>query len=429
MNRRELLRGAALVGVGAFGARRGWAADVGASATAEQVWSNARILTGRMPDDGASELTGGVHVVDGRIVAIGREVTGGIDLGGATLWPGMWETGSTMGLAEIDLEPSSRDDVETTDPFDPQMRAIDAFNPESMLQPVLRARGVMGALVIPGGGVVSGQAAWMRTSGRTVSDATVMAPAGLVVNLGKAGVGGTGPTSRMGVAARLRDVLDANPPPKEPPKASFWKRTPPAPPAPPKPPTRAEGVWHDLLSRKLKAVFVADRASDIEIAIGLAADYQLDAVILGAAEGWMLKSELHDAGIPLVLGPVTVQPDGFAHPQARYDNAALLHAAGVRFGIRIGDPHRTYDLSTEAGIAVAWGLPPAVAVAAITGNSPGLFGLTQGRLAVGDEASFVVSDGDPLEPRTSVNRVVVRGVEMPLVNHQTELHDRFKVLK
>ena len=48
---------------------------------------------------------------------------------------------------------------------------------------------------------------------------------------------------------------------------------------------------------------------------------------------------------------------------------------------------------------------------------------------MGGRASFVVSDGDPLEPRTSVLRVVVAGGEQPLTNHQTELYDAFKVLK
>ncbi len=429
MNRRQVLRGAALAGAGAIGgAGRAWAEDSLWGSGSGQTWSNARILTGLMPGDWPVELAGGIHVQDGTIVAIGPEVTGGIDLGGATIWPGMWETGTSMGIAEIDLEPATRDDVESGDPLEPQVRVVDAFNPQSALQPVLRARGVMGALVMPGGGVVSGQAAWMRTSGNTVSEATVLAPAGLVINLGKAGVSAGGATSRMGVAARLRDVLEANPPPQDPPKPSMWKRAPP-PATPPKPPTRAEAVWHDLLSWRLKAIFVADRASDIELALGLASDYGLDAVIVGAAEGWMLADELSDAGVPVVLGPVTAQPDSFDHLRARYDNAALLHAAGVRLAIRIGDPHRTFDLSTEAGIAVAWGLPYSVAVAAITGNSPDFFGLTQGRLVTGREATFVISDGDPLEPRTSVKHVVVNGVEMPLVNHQTELYDRFRVLK
>jgi len=420
-----MLRNAAIVGAAAL-ARRPAFADEPWGGGAAQTWSNARILTGVSAGSGRTELRGGVRVEGGVIVAMGADVTGGTDLGGATVWPGTWETGSTAGLADIDLEASTKDDVETLDAFQPQVRAVDGFNPQSEVLPVLRARGVMGALVVPGGGVVSGQAAWMRTTGATLADATVMAPAGLVVNLGKAGASDKGPTSRLGVLARLRDVLDANPDPAAAPPPDKKKH---APVEPPKPPTRAEVLWHDLRGGRLKALFVADRASDIELALDLASEYALDAVIIGAAEGWMVARQLKDSGCGVVLGPVTVQPDSWAHPHARYDNAALLHAAGVTFGIRIGDAHRTYDLTTEAGIAVAWGLPYATAIAAITGNAPGLFGLQQGTLRVGGEATFVVSDGDPLEPRSSVKQVLVQGVDQPLVNHQTELYDRFRVLK
>ncbi len=427
MNRRQLLRIAGAAGmVGGVGIRRARADD-------EVIYSNARILTGMMPtSDGESagllEVQGGIHVSGGMIVDMGSSVTGGIDLGGAVVWPGTWESGTTAGIAEIDLEAATHDDSETGDPLEPQMRVTDGYNPQSVLIPVLRARGVMGGLVMPGGGIVSGQAAWMRTTGVTVEKATVLDPAGLVINLGRTGVSDKGPSSRMGVAARLRDVLDANPPPPEPPRRSIWHKPPPVDPNK-KPPTKAETVWHDLQNGYLKAIFTAERASDIEVALGIIRDYYLDAVILGCSEAWMLADAIAESGVPLIVGPVTVQPDSYDHLHVRYDNAALLHKAGVLFGLRIGDPHRAFDLTTEAGIAVANGLPWDVAIAAISGNSPSLFGLDLGRIQVGAEATFVVSDGDPLEPRSSVKRVVVQGVDVPLTNHQTELYDRFKVLK
>lgn len=391
----------------------------------EQVYSNARVLFGTMPADGPTEVRGGVRVVDGVIAEIGPSVTGGVDLGGATIWPGLWDAGTSFGLTEIDLEGATHDDAEGGDAFQPQLRVPDAYNPASAVLPVLRARGVMGGLVTPGGGVVSGQAAWMRTSGRTVAEATVQDPAGLVIHLGRAAVGGSGPGSRLGVAARLRDVLDANPVPPAPAEPKRGHK-----PAPPEtPPTRAQEAWRALRAGTRKAIFVAERASDIELACGLAQDYALDAVLLGGAEAWMVADLLHEVSLPVLLGPVTTQPDSYEHLHARYDNAALLYAAGVRLALRMGDPHRAYDLAVEAGIAVANGLPWAVAIAAVGGNGPGFFGLTQGRLRVGAEASFVVSDGDPLEPRSRVARVVVRGEDAPLANHQTELYDRFRVLR
>lgn len=424
--RRDFIRQAGLAGATALFGRQAGASD-------ELVYSNARILFGTMPGQGATEVHGGLRIRDGQLVEVGAGVGGGIDLGGAVVWPGSWDSGTTAGIAEIGLEVSTKDDSETSDPMQPQARVTDAFNPDSALFPVLRGRGVMGVLVTPGGGVVSGQAAWMRTHRDDVGTCALMAPAGLVINLGRGGVSDKGPSSRMGVVARLRDALDANPPPKDPEKdgakkTNKAKKALPVDPAK-KPPTQAERVWHELLLGNLRAIFVADRASDIVVAMELMDEYTLDGVILGASEGWRVARELADRRVPVVVGPVTTQPDSFDHLGARYDNAALLHKAGVPIALRIGDPHRAFDLTTEAGIAVAHGLPWEVAIAAISGNSPGFFGLSNGQIGVGREATFVVSDGDPLEPRSSVKRVVVRGMEVALTSRQTELYDRFKVLK
>jgi imidazolonepropionase-like amidohydrolase len=112
-----------------------------------------------------------------------------------------------------------------------------------------------------------------------------------------------------------------------------------------------------------------------------------------------------------------------------YENAALLHAAGVRFGMRLGDPHRLRDLTTEAGIAVAYGLPYGVAVAAISGTGPGLWGLDVGQIKVGHRGSCVLTDGDPLQPRSRVLGVWMDGAPLPLVDRQTGLYERFRTLR
>lgn len=407
--------------------RRRFLAGLGAAALVppalaggEMVLGNARILLG----DGA-ELRGGLRVREGVIVELGPTVTGGFDLGGGVVHPGTFDAGSPLGLYEIDLESATHDQSESSDSVTPHARVVDGYNPRSALIPVARIAGVMGVLVTPSAAtLVAGQAAWMRTVADSAAEATLLAPAGVQFGLGHAATGGApnSPRSRMGVVMKLRDLFEAHRPPADP----------PAPPrrgaAPPAPPTALAQAVHALLRRETKAIFVADRADDIDTALGLARDHGLDAVILGGAEAHLVADALAAAAVPVLLGPVTAQPSGWDRQYARYDNAARLHARGVRFAWRAGNPHQSRDLPLQAGIAVAHGLPWAAAVAALSAG-PSLWGLPQGRIAVGGEATFVWSDGDPLQPRTRVRGVWSRGAALPLESRQTELYRRFETLR
>lgn len=414
----------------ASASRRRFLAGLGAAALCgvaraedELVLSNGRVLVG----DGTS-FRGGVRVRGGVVVETGMNVTGGFDLAGGTLYPGVYDAGVPLGLYEIDLEGNTHDESESSDAITPQARVVDGYNPASALIPVARLGGVMGALVTPSPGtLVPGQAAWMRTTGDTVAEATLREPAGILLSMGHAATGGApnSPRSRMGVVMKLRDLFDANPPPKAP-EAPKKGRAEPA--AEEKPPTRFQAAIHALLKRETKAIFVADRADDLLAALDLARAYQLDAVILGGAEGHVVARSLADARVPVLLGPVTVQPGNWSTLRASYENAARLHAAGVRFAFRSGSPHNSRDLVTQAGIAVAYGLPFDAAITALCGG-PSLWGLPQGRIVVGQEATFVWTDGDPLQPRTAVRGIWSRGRALPLESRQTRLYERFRTLE
>lgn len=397
--------------------------------------SNARILVG----DG-SEVAGGVRVEAGSIVEVGPSVTGGTDLKGATLWPGLWNGGSPLGLWEVDLEAGTHDESEAMERLVPQVRVWDAYNPRSQVIPVTRLGGVVGNLLLPAGGrPIAGQAAWMRTAGDTAEAATVLAPAGLCMYLGSGGRG-SGVTSRMGVAASLRDCFDSNRPPEPSPKEERAEKrarrrdrgTDPEEAEAPGDDTGETGfkrAIHALLRRKLKALIIADRASDLLIALELIQQYDLDAVIIGGTEAHLVADALAAAQVPLLLGPVNAQPGGFDTLHATCENAALLHKAGVRFGFRDGAVHNLRQAPLLAGIAVAYGLPREAAIAAACGNGPGFWDLQVGQIRAGFEATFVQSDGDPLQPRTATTGLWFQGQPVPLTSRQTELYERFRTLE
>lgn len=385
--------------------------------------------------DGSVVRPGGIRVEDGLIVELGQAVRGGQDLDGAWLCPGLVDAGSSIGLLEVGLESATHDHDESGGPVQPDARVVDAYNPRSNLLPVARSGGVLHALVTPAlNRLVPGQAAMMRLGGLTVDEATVRAPVGLCVCMGRAGTGGEGaPKTRMGVAAKLRELLDLAEKPEEDEEAGGRKRKEKKAPAGEEPEdekSAAERTWKEVRAGRLPVLVLAHRADDLLTALRLREDYGLSIVLVGAAEAWMVAPELAAAGVGVLLGPVDVQPDSFEHPHARYDNAAALHAAGVPFAFRTDNPHNSRLLPTLAGLTVAHGLPREAAIHAMTAAAGKILGIEGlGVLEVGRPATFFQIAGDPIQPRHAVQAAWIDGQPISLESHQTRLHEQFRTLR
>lgn len=426
-------RRSALAGLGALAA----ASVLPRPARAEASFSirGATLLTheGRRLDDH------GLRVEQGKIVEIAPSARLGadaIDLGGAWLVPGFTDAGCRVGLVEVDLEKATRDDDESTDAVTADARVRDGYNPRSEVIPVTRANGITSVLVHPTTrNLISGQAALFRTTGETVDEALVLAPAALCINLGHAatGTGRSGaPATRMGVGMKLRELFDGVELPdkgedkgKKRKGKDEGKKVKPDDEIKPK-----ERVLRDLLRGELPALLQAERADDVLFAIDLAKTWKLNAILLGGAEAHLVAGALADAGIPAFLGPLTVQPDDFEHLHARYDNAARLHKAGVRLAFRTGAAHFSRGLPTSAGVAVAHGLPFEAAITALTVGPWAALGLDgKGRMEQGAEATFFAVDGDPLQPRNDVRRMWIAGREVSLETRQSRLYQAFRALR
>lgn len=399
-----------------------WRGEAGARFTL----SNATVLL----HTGARIEGAGVRVEDGRIVELGPGVKGGEDLGGAWIVPGFTDAACTVGLYEVGAEGATRDDQEASDAVTPDARVVDAYNPLSEVVPVTRGLGFSHVLVHPTpAGLVAGQAALFRTVGRTVAEATVAAPLGLCVQLGNAGKGAGGPGSRMGIAMRLRALFDEAEPPEAPADEGRKRRRKDPPPEDEDLDPVAQ-LWRDTRTGDLRVLFHADRADDLLQAVALTEAFGLEAVIVGGAEGWIVADELAASGLPVLLGPPLAQPDSFERPHARYDNAALLHAAGVPLAFRSGSNHFARGLRTDVGVLVAHGLPWEAAIAGLTHRVGDVFGLEgHGRLVEGGPATFFLSDGDPLQPRHPVRRMWIDGREASLESRQTRLRDAYETLR
>ena len=129
------------------------------------------------------------------------------------------------------------------------------------------------------------------------------------------------------------------------------------------------------LKGEMPVVVQVDRASDIEVALNLAAEFKLKLIVSGGAEAWMVADELAKAKVPVILSPMRDLPEAFESLGARLDDAALLQKAGVLIAFEVGDTHKSWNVKQYAGNAVANGLPWLEAVKAITLNPARIYGM------------------------------------------------------
>jgi imidazolonepropionase-like amidohydrolase len=372
-------------------------------------------------------------------------------------------------MVEIDAVSSTNDTNEGTSISSPQLRAIDAINPESELMAVTRLTGVTTAAVAPGGQVINGQGAVISLGGGTIAECLVLSPSALYLDFGEAARTGEEkrPQTRMGVMGVLREEFTAA---RE--YAAKWDRhrvelarweqkvakyneemaaadaasaagtesdpaaadaesdendpdEPEDPGLAPTPPSTdlAKEVLAAALRGDLLVVARAHRLDDVESAIRFRDEFGLRLAIVGAANAWKMADRLAAAGVPVLIS-ATENPDSMETQGARYTTAARLNAAGVQLAIIPEDSaHNVRNLPYEAGIAVTYGLPHDAALRAITTAPAQIFGLGDrvGQIAAGQLANLVVVEGDPLQPTSHVRHVFVAGREMPLASRQTDL--------
>jgi imidazolonepropionase-like amidohydrolase len=387
--------------------------------------TNARLLTA----SGPAIERGTVVLRDGRIVAVGADaaVPAGarvIEGAGKVVTPGFIDSATQIGVVEISLSADGTADQRTSDPgIGAAFTVLDAFNPRSTVIPVTRVEGVTRALVVPGatGHVFVGQGAVMDLGGAHVPESVTRAPAAMLALLGESGAGVAG-GSRSSAMLRLRETLEdardfgVNRTAFNTAQRRGYARS------------RLDlEALQPVLKGDVPLAVQANRASDLLAAMRLADEFKLRLVLMGAAEGWMVAEEIAKRKVPVVLKPLTNLP-AFDSLGATLENAARLAAAGVTMAFSTFDTHNARNLRQEAGNAIAHGLSPEAALAAVTRTPAQLWGVADrvGSLEPGKEADLVVWSGDPFELLTSAEHVFIKGEEMPRDTRQRQLLERYR---
>ncbi|KWV94920.1 amidohydrolase family protein [Erythrobacter sp. AP23] len=416
--------------------------------------TNATVVTG----DGSEPIDGATVVVrGGEVVAAGRgiAVPAGIpvlDGTGAWVTPGIFATVTTLGLWDVGAVSQSNDTRAGNSPFSAALDAAPIVNPASQHVSIHRAAGVTRATTVtmPSSSIFGGQGAVIDLGADP--NAVTRPRAFQVVALDEYGArlaGGSRAAthalfrnalreaSTLGTQARIpgtstrRDIRTGDDVPLDPRLAGRDTQ-------------RSDDV---LLTRFDAAALVpvvrgeqplyvyVERASDIRSTLALKGEFpDLDLVLVGASEGWLVASEIAAAGVPVIADGLDDLPQNFEELGSTQSNIGRMVKAGVRVAINAAAMENPRNLNQYAGNLVALtrvpgadGLSWGQAFAAISSVPAAISGMDgrAGLLAPGALGDLVIWDDDPLEVGSMPLKVFIDGVEQPLENHQSRLRDRY----
>lgn len=421
----------------------GWFSSVVSVASAQAqsgtyAIQNARIVT----VTGPVIENGTVVVANGKIEAVGANapIPSGariIDAKGLSVYPGMIDADTELGLTEIGSVAGSVDTNEIGD-NNANIRVDVAINPDGSHIAVARVNGITTVLTAPRGGVIAGQSALLNLDGWTAREMVLKSPVAMHINWPGAG-GGSG--FGFGNFGQQRSVTELR---REQEKqidalrkilrdAATYANAKDARAKDPSLPKQNVDLKLEALipvvRGQMPVVINANLERDLKSAIAFADTMKLKVIISGGVEAYKVADQLKAKNIPVVVGPVLRMPANEDDPyDAAFANAGLLSKAGVKIAFQTNDSAYSRNLPYHAGMAAAFGLPKEEALKAVTIYPAEIFGVADriGSIEKGKVANLIVADGDPLEIRTQIKHVFINGRDIPLTSRHTELYEKYK---
>jgi len=334
---------------------------------------------------------------------------------GLAVYPGFIDAHTHLGIIENGLDFEGDDSNESTDPFTPQMRAIDGINPFDECFREARLRGVTTVSSGPGsanacGGIISA----IKTNGSCVDDMEIAA-VGVKFALGENPKNvynskGETPVTRMAIAATIREGLmkakrylsdledskadeDMSPPDYD---------------------IKCESLI-PLLNGEMKAFFHCHRADDICTAIRISKEFGLKPVIIHATEGHLIAEKLAKDDVPCICGPIICDRCKPEMKNLDITGCASLIKGNVNISICTDHPVIPVQyLPASALMAIKGGLSQFEALKAITCDAAKILGIdgVTGTLEVGKAADLQAYplEMNPLDLLSEPTLVMIDGV-------------------
>jgi imidazolonepropionase-like amidohydrolase len=382
----------------------------------------ARVYTG--PGQVLDSAT--VVIRNGVITAVGRNLRAPAgarvwDMKGQTIYPGFIDAHADLGM---DAVPQGGDVGPTH--WNPQVRAwfstTSNAKDDSTRRVALRSLGFGTALAVPKQGIFRGTASVVTLSDAGVRERVLRADLAQAVGFNRSfQLGGMYPNSSMGTIALMRQTFM---------DAEWYIRANAAYEASGRsvlPPERSEalGALASAVQGKQPVLFQTESEEDYLRAQRLATEYKLTPWYRGSGMEYRLVDVLKGRTQPLIVpiafpdAPDVSSPElalNVSLAQMRHwylapTNPAQLAAAGVPFALTTDGLSTLTQFLPNLRIAVARGLAPDKALAALTTVPAAWLGIdrTHGTIAVGKVANLVVTDGDLFTEESSVRDVWVQG--------------------
>ena len=362
---------------------------------------------------------GVVIVRNGKIQRVGRadrvRIPDNLEvIEAAVVTPGLIDARTVVGLAGYFNQPHDQDQLERSAAIQPELRAIDAYNPREMLVGWLRSHGI--TTIHSGhapGEIISGQTLIAKTTGDTVADAVIEPAAMVAATLGEGAVQRGGarktPGNRSKAIAMLRaelikarayadKVAAANKDDeKEPPSRDL----------------RMEALA-SVLAGDTPLLVTVNRHHDILTTLRVAEEFDIRIVLDGAAEAYLVTEQIKAAGVDVILHPLMARASR-ERENISFTTPAVLAEAGIPVAIQSG--YESYVPKTrvvlfEAAIGLQHGLDFDQALASVTINAAKILGMEDriGTLEKGKDADIALFDGDPFEYTTHSVATIIDGV-------------------
>ena len=387
---------------------------------------------------------GSVLVRNGKITGVGKNIAAPkdvkiIDAKGLHVYPGLIDAGTEVGLLEIK---SVRETLDLTELglFNPQLVALTAVNPSSEHIPVTRANGITTVATLPRGQLISGQVSLIHLDGWTTEEMGLSRTAALHLRIPfiqmlarPAADDDEAAEPRPGAAilpfatakqnfdkqtAELNEFFD---------RARRYKQAKEAHDPDLRTDLRLEAMI-PVLDGSRPVLTTAIREREIRDAIAFADKQKIKIILSESTEAYKVTKEIKDRDIPVILGPTLALPLNEDDPYDRsYTTPADLQKAGIRFAIGSFAASFSRNLPYQAAQAVAFGLPHDDALRAITKNAAEIWGVGDriGTIEEGKWADLMITDGDPLEAKTQIRRLFIKGKPVDLDNKHRQLYEKY----
>lgn len=326
---------------------------------------------------------------------------------GKVVTPGLVDAHTTVGFSGIYNNKDDQMQLEKSSPIQPELRAIDGYNPREELVAYLNSKGVTTIHTGHGpGAVISGQTFIAKTHGETIEQVTVDDATMLAITISPSisrNFKSPGTTAKE-IAMLRTELLKAQDYQKKKQNTDSSKH--------PSRELKMEALGQ-LLDGKMKALITVNSSNLIMTAIRLAEEFKLKLVLDGAAESYLLIDEIKASKVEVILHPTKARGYGDMKNMS-WETAAKLSAAGIPIAIQSGYESyvpKTRVILYEAAIAVANGLSFEDGLKSITINAAKIIGQENriGSIEKGKDADIVIFDGDPFEYLTHVCTVITGG--------------------